>query len=111
MKGNKHINTHRHTHTHTHTHTQKQKIDKNEILLDDFDKTSISRIILSFSTQDPKLNFPVLTRLPGGVRQTGNHKMSRTSMHRAVKKLVLVCKKRIKKMQVYQRIDVVVQRH
>ena len=90
---------------------KEQKVDKNKILLDDFDKTAISRIILSFYTR-PKPELSTLDNIHQEVLGIpGIKKMSRASIHRVKKNFGFVCKKRNKKMQVYQILDVAVQHH
>ena len=70
-----------------------QKVVKNKTLLEDFDKTAISMIILSFYRR-PKHELPTLDKVHQEVSGIPRiKKTSRASMHRVIKKLGFVCKR------------------
>ena len=79
--------------------------------IDDFNKTAISRIILGFYKK-PQPENPTLEKIYSAVQELTNFpEISQSTLFRIIKELGFVCKRRNKKMQVYQRLDVVVQRH
>ena len=76
--------------------------------IDDFNKTAISRIILGFYKKPQ----PYLKKIYIVVHElTNSPEISQSTLFRIMKESGFVCKRRNKKMQVYQRLDVVVQRH
>ena len=82
-----------------------------KIELDDFDKCGLSRLILGFYKQIPP-TLPTLDKIyTECLSCQGFPAMSKITLYRHIKKLGFVVKKRNTKMMVYQRMDVVANRH
>ena len=77
------------------------------IELDDFDKTALSRLILGYYLK-PQPEIPTLAKIhTDALKIPGFPAMSIATLSRWVKKLGFVCKRRNRKLQVYQRLDIV----
>lgn len=88
-----------------------EKRGRPRIKLDEFDQNALSRLILGFYTRKPP-ELPTLNKIHCEALQLpGFPDMSRTSLFKYIKKLGFACKRRDGKMNVYQRLDVVAQRH
>ena len=84
---------------------------KPRIKLDDFNKNALSHLIHSFYTI-PNPEIPTLDKIHAEALDIpGFLIMSRSKLHTCIKKLGFVCKKRNKKMNVYQCVDIVATRH
>ena len=80
------------------------------IELDDFDKTALSRLILGYYLK-PQPEIPTLAKIhTDALKMPGFPAMSIATLSRWVKKLGFVCKRRNRKLQVYQRLDIVASR-
>ena len=80
------------------------------IELDDFDKTALSRLILGYYLK-PQPEIPTLAKIhTDALKMPGFPPMSIVTLSRWVKKLGFVCKRRNRKLQVYQRLDIVASR-
>ena len=78
--------------------------------LDDFNKKALSRLVYSFYTK-PEPEIPTLDKIhTAALEIPGFPLISRSSCYRNLIKLGFVCKKRNKKMNVYQRLDIVAER-
>ena len=81
------------------------------IFFDDFDKKGVSRLILGFYTRIPP-ELPTLDKIwTEALQLPGFPEVSRKTLYRLIIKLGFVCKQRKQKMHVYQRMDIVAQRH
>ena len=84
------------------------RIGRPPIFIDDFNKTALQRLILGFYK---KLVLPTLDLILHESREIhGFPEISRTSLYRLITKLGFVCKRRNRKIHVYQRLDVVISR-
>ena len=81
-----------------------------QIPIDDFDKLLLSRITLGFYRRSPP-ELPTLEKIHEEAMNGGFPACSVMTIQRQLKKLGFVFKIRNKKMQVYQRMDVVARRH
>ena len=82
-----------------------------QILFDDYDDVGLSRLILSFYKRTPP-SLPTLDQIyVEALGLPDFPQVSKTTLFRRMKKLGFAFKKRNTKMQVYQRLDVVAQRH
>lgn len=81
-----------------------------KIKIDDFNKNALCRLIHSFYIR-PRPEIPTLDKIhQEALRIPGFPEVSRTKIYNEIKKLGFVCKKRNKKMNVYQRLDIVANR-
>ena len=89
---------------------EKKVTGRQEIRLDSFDQTALSRLILGFYLRNPP-ELPTVDKIYSEeLNRPGFPPMSRVTLHKWVIKLGFVCKKRNIKLKVYQRMDIVVQR-
>ena len=80
------------------------------IELDDFNKTALSRLILGYYLK-PQPEIPTLAKIhTDALKMPGFPAMSIATLSRWVTKLGFVCKRRNRKLQVYQRLDIVASR-
>ena len=78
--------------------------------LDDFNKKALSRLVYSYYTK-PVPEIPTVDKIHSAALEIpGFPRISRTSLYRNLITLGFACKKRNKKMNVYQRLDVVAAR-
>ena len=81
------------------------------ISLDEFDERYLSNLVLSSYRKDPP-QLPTLDLIYEQAMSNVNFpRMSKSTLWRRLRRLGFVCKKRNKKLQVYQRLDVVAMRH
>ena len=84
---------------------------RKKVIIDEFDEKALSRHIMSYHKRSPP-QLPTLDKIHADSRAISEFpEMGHTSLHSLIKRLDFVCKKRNAKMQVYQRMDVVAQRH
>ena len=80
------------------------------IELNDFDKTALSQLILGYYLK-PQPEIPTLPKIhTDALKMPGFPAMSIATLARWVKKLGFACKHRNRKLQVYQRLDIVANR-
>lgn len=90
---------------------EKETRGKKGIVFDDFDKTSLSRLIMGYYKRLPP-EIPTLNKIyADSQKMPGFPKIGRTKLYLLMKSLGFVCRKRNCKMLVYQRMDIVAQRH
>ena len=88
-----------------------KKMCKEKVVFDEFDEKGLSRIILGFYKRTPP-ELPTLDKIyKEALNLQGFPRASRSTVYRLIKKLGFVFKKRNKKMCIYQRLDIVLQRH
>ena len=84
---------------------------RQKIILDDFDKSLLSRMILGFYKKNPP-ELPNLDKIYAEIQSIPSFpKLGRTTLYNTIKSLGFAYKKRDKKMNIYQRFDIVVSRH
>ena len=89
---------------------QTKKRGRPKIELDELDQRALSRLVLGFYRRQPS-GLPALDKIHKESQEIpGIPKASKSTIQRRLKKLGFVCKKRNKKVPVYQRLDVVANR-
>ena len=84
---------------------------RNRIQFDEFDKRSLSRLILGYYKKTPPV-IPTLDMIHAdAIELPGFPSVSRSTIHRLIIKEGFVFKKRNMKMNIYQRLDIVASRH
>ena len=84
---------------------------RSKIVLDDFAKSFLSRLVLGYYKRSPPV-IPTLNLILSNLEEVESFpKLGRTMLHSTLKKLGFTFKKRKKKMDIYQRFDIVVNRH
>ena len=82
-----------------------------KIVLDDFAKNRLSRMVLGYYKRTPPV-IPTLDKIHSDIKEDESFpSMSRSRLHSILKELGFTYKGRKKKMSVYQRFDIVVSRH
>ena len=90
---------------------EKRKRGRKPLVIDDFDQKALSRLVLSFYTRSPP-QLPTLDLITEEAKEIpGFPQVSRSTIRKILMSQGFVYKQRSKKMNVFQREDIVAHRH